>query len=58
MKLLTLLPLLVVISLVYAATRYEDWRDIRVTAIRTFCSFSLLLGIVFLVLVAIHLWVL
>ncbi len=58
MKLLTLLPLLVVISLVYAATRYEDWRQIQVTAVRTFCSFSILLGVVFLILVAIHLWVL
>jgi hypothetical protein len=29
-----LLPLLVVISLVYSATRYDDWPDILVEAFR------------------------
>ena len=58
MKLLSLLPLLVAVSLVYAATRYEDWREIQSTAVRTFLGFASLLGIVFVVLVFIHLWVL
>jgi hypothetical protein len=57
MNLLAAIPLLVIISFVYAATRYERWPDIWRHALRVFVSFSSLLAVVFLILVALCLWV-
>jgi len=54
LKLLSALPLLVVISLVYAASRHEDWRAIRISAVRTFVGFGGLLLAVFAFLMLLH----
>lgn len=56
LKLLSAVPLLIAISLVYAASRHEDWRAIWIGSVRTFAGFGGLLAAVFLVLLVLHLW--
>lgn len=56
LKLLTALPLLIAISIVYAASRHESPRAIWLSSVRTFTGFGGLLAAVFLVLLVLHLW--
>ena len=48
--LLSLLPILIAISLVYGATRYEESSAIAATAIRTFLQVVVAFGVVLVAL--------
>jgi uncharacterized membrane protein len=51
-----LLPLVLVISLVYSATRHEDWSSIRRHATSLFLYILVCLLVVFAGLFGLHLW--
>jgi hypothetical protein len=51
-----LVPLVLVISLVFSATRHEHWQTIVLRAMRSATWSMVFLGIVFLVLLVISWW--